>query len=420
MRLRIGLLAVIALSSAACDDTSTNADVTAPQLGRVGSTREVVVTHPDDSGPGSLRAALERANRDARIRSIRFSRGLPPVRLQSSLEYLGSQALEVQGRRGSIDASGAVDGLVVSGGGSLHLRDLVIENAHRDGVVMTVPASASETVSLELSGVTVRGSGEFGVHMDDQSSGSAATLRLIVSDSRILENGFAEGIDDKDGIRVDEGGPGHIVSFISRSIFSGNAADGIEYDERDAGDVSVVVSQSHFDDNGTQPQNTDDLEDGFDIDEAGDGSIVAHFLHVTASRNFDGGIDLDEEGAGDIVSGLYRVEAIGNREDNIKFSEDADVEETPEVGDGSGGIRFRMRNVVATDSGDNGIQLEEFGVGDVYGSIVRSRSADNADDGVNIDQQDEGTGAVWLRASTFEGNADKDVNIDNVELVVRD
>ncbi len=377
----------------------------------------VRVTTAADAGAGSFRAAISAANADASIRSIRFDKGIGSITITAPLVYTGSQPLVIDGRGATVDASGVGDAFTSSGGASLAFHDLTIRNAGQDGIFVPIPASATGEIAVELHGVTLEGHGEYGLHIDDQTHGSAASIRLTLIDSRILNTGFAPGIDDRDGIRVDEGGDGGIIARIERSTITGNAADGIEFDETGDGDVRVVVRHSTFDANGTQPQLPSDLEDGFDIDEAGAGSIVADFLHVSTSRNLDGGIDLDEEGAGDIVVWLNKVIAIDNLDDNIKASEDADAEGTPDPADGLGGILFRLQNVTSTGSSDNGIQLEEFGNGDVNGEIVRSVSSDNGDDGVNIDQQDAGGGTVRLQASRFEGNADQNVNIDGVAVV---
>lgn len=408
------LTAILALG--ACSDQIMTPDVTLDPLFAKTPPSQVAVSSDADGGAGSFREAVEAANADASITSIRFATGVGTVALAATVTYTGSQGLAIDGRGAVIDASAVSDALVATGGASLSLQDITIQDAMDDGVVVDVPPSASGTVSVELRGVTLSGHGAFGLHIDDQTNDSPASISLTVVQSRILDNGFSPTITDKDGIRVDEGGPGDIVSLIDRSVFTGNAADGIEYDEAEAGDVRVVVRNSQFDFNGTQPQDPSDLEDGFDIDEAGDGSVYADFLNVSTSGNDDGGIDLDEEGAGDIVMWLNQVVATDNIDDNIKASEDADVEDTPDV-DGSGGIEFRMQNVVSTGSGDNGIQLEEFGIGDVNGEIVNTTSSDNADDGVNIDQADEGSGTVRLQASTFENNADDDINIDHVTLI---
>jgi hypothetical protein len=411
----LGLAGVAALGACA-DQTSSPVDLS-PSFAS-GPFWEAAVTSDSDAGPGSFRSAVQAANADPAITSIRFAQGVGTVVLAGTVTYSGSQPLSIDGRGATVDASAVGDAFVATGGASLSFSDLAIVNAGGDGIHAAIPGTATGTVEVVLRGVTIQGAGEFGLHVDDQTNNSLASVSLSVLDSRILDNGFEPTISDKDGIRVDEGGPGDIVSRVERSTFTGNAADGIEYDEKGDGDVRVTVKNSVFDNNGTQPQDPSDLEDGFDIDEADEGSLYADFLNVSASGNDDGGIDLDEAGPGSIVSWMNQVECLDNQDDNIKLTEDGDVDDgDTEPEDSQGGIEFRFQNVLSLRSGDNGIQLEEFGNGDVNGTLVNSESSDNGDDGVNIEQADEGGGAVRLQTSVFKGNADKNQNIKGVTVL---
>lgn len=408
-----------ALALGACSDADTTLpfEPEAPSLAKGGQSGAWVTT-PADAGAGSFRAAVEAANADAGITRIRFHRSLDVVALAAPVVYTGSQDLTIDGRGTVLDGSAVEDAFVATGGASLSFRNLTVRNAGGDGIFVAVPGSAHGTLSVSLRDVTLVANGEFGLHVDDQTGGSAASIRFSMVGTHLLDNGFDPDIDDKDGIRIDEGGPGDIRALIRRSVVTGNAGDGIELDETDDGDVRVIIRRTAFDENGSQPQLPSDLEDGFDIDEAGSGSIRATFLHVTANHNFDEGIDLDEAGPGDIVSFMNQVEAVGNTDENIKLSEDTDVDDgltAPE--DGSGGLEFRFLDVTANGSTDDGAQLEEFGNGDVNGVVVRSTFSDNGDDGLEVEQGDAGGGLVRLQRVTTENNADDGVNIDGVEVV---
>jgi hypothetical protein len=129
-------------------------------------------------------------------------------------------------------------------------------------------------------------------------------------------------------------------------------------------DGSQVVHDLGPDVEDQGPQFTEHLEDGFDIDEAGDGSVILAMSRTSISGNFDEGLDLDEEGDGDIDVTLEDVQANGNADDNIKFSEDADQEDVPVLGADSGGIMVDFDRVRASGALDgDGINLEEFGEG---------------------------------------------------------
>ena len=83
---------------------------------------------------------------------------------------------------------------------------------------------------------------------------------------------------------------------------------------------------SDDDDNGTQPQLTDDPEDGLDVDELGDGSVRVRLVDVTALDNRDAGIDLDEADDGDLVVTRTRTTASGRASDGFSFAESGDGE----------------------------------------------------------------------------------------------
>jgi hypothetical protein len=83
------------------------------------------VTNRADAGPGSFPAAVEAANADAAITSIRFKRDLGKIKLQSTVTYTGAQALTIDGK-GSGIASAApqtFDLFIAEGGGDLTLKD---------------------------------------------------------------------------------------------------------------------------------------------------------------------------------------------------------------------------------------------------------------------------------------------------------
>lgn len=407
-----------AVALGACSDQSTLPfEPEEPSLAKHGAAAGMVTTDADD-GAGSFRAAVEAANADEGITRIRFARRVGTVVLENTVTYTGSQDLVIDGRGVVLDAGAVEDAFVSTGGASLSFRNLTIRDAGGDGIFVPVPGSASGTVAVSFRNVTLLGNGEFGLHVDDQSIGSPASVRFSMVGSHIVDNGFDPTIDDKDGVRVDEGGAGDVRSLIRRSVVTGNAGDGIEFDERGEGDVRVIIRRTAFDENGSQPQLPSDLEDGFDIDEADAGDIRVSLFRVTANDNFDEGIDLDEAGAGDIVAVLRQVESTGNTDENIKFSEDTDVDDgftAPE--DGAGGISFRFLHVVANASTDDGAQLEEFGNGDVNGRVVQSEFSDNGDDGLEVEQLDAGGGLVRLQKVTTVGNADDGLNIDGVEVV---
>jgi hypothetical protein len=275
--------------------------------------------------------------------------------------------------------------------------------------------------------------------------GSGAGIDLQLTNVTVDQAGT--GKFDADGLRVDERGAGSITAWITNSTFVGVGADGIELDEGQEGDVSVFMTGSVFDGNGNYcqpdllrpflpeqdegefeegqampadiPQRPTgsaddtcleyvvdlyddgsvaefeiaiDLDDAFDIDEAGPGSIEAFVTNTQILNSFDEGLDFDEEGAGDIRVTLVGTSAIGNTDDGYKHSEE-----------GEGGVHAVIVNASANENGGVGFVFEEEDGGDVMVTSLRVATSGNDDGelGLEVIQDDDGTGALMITASDF-------------------
>jgi hypothetical protein len=409
---------LLAVAAAACSDGSddpTGVDLGVASAAKAGAAR---VMNDSDAGPGSFREAVDMANSDPSVTVIQFANGIGTIELATSVIYTGTQPLRIDGRGAVIDGPDNGDGFAANGGGDLTLRRLTFRNAYGNGVFVEVPAAANGMLKVSLEDVTLETNGLHGLHIDDQvddindtGSDSDAGVHLSMASSIVAGNGLRPDISDYDGVRVDEGGVGDLVVTVHKSSYWGNYGDGLEVDERGDGDVHADVRHSDFDDNGDQPQNPDDLEDGFDIDEGEAGSIYARLVHVTAKDNEDEGIDFDEEGTGDIRTTMNQVTATENKDENIQFTEDEE-----ELAGGS--IYARFNNVTANASRDgDGIKLEEFAAGDLTLQVVNSAVNYNADDGFQLEQGLPGDGSARLQRVAIEGNADDAINHDNVDVV---
>ena len=98
----------------------------------------LTVSSKNDSGPNSLRAAIEAANGNSDIDRIVFRGGKMAVALDTAVVYSGPQALTIDGKGASITAVGDLKLLVANGGGVLHLKILAFKEAGRSGVVVSV------------------------------------------------------------------------------------------------------------------------------------------------------------------------------------------------------------------------------------------------------------------------------------------
>ncbi len=371
-----------------------------------------------------LREALDAASRSHRPTVIRLKRGTT-IELGATVTHTGSAPLVIDGRGGTIVGPTEGDGLAFVGGADLTFRNLPARGDGGNGIYVEVPAARTGTVRVEANDLTARDNGFAGLWVDDQVYDSPASISARLVRSTFTGNntaGIGEALDydqivalaDKDGLRVNEGGPGDLHVFIAHSAFFENQADGVEVDETGPGSVYSQVVSSRFDDNGDQLQFPDevppgfpddpseyekDLEDGFDIDENDEGGVWARFRNVTANGNEDEGIDLDETFDGSIEMVGSHVVANDNFGAGIQLTESED-----EPGS-DGHVIVRLLNVEANDSRDSrGIRLEEFQAGDVLGRIVRGTFHDNDSDGVRIEEYGDGRIDFHFNASAFTGN----------------
>ena len=364
----------------------------------------VAVTSGADDGPGTLRAALERASTDPTVGAIRVAPNIRTIRLDGSLVYSGPQDLRIDGGavvRPVDGAEGDFDLLAATGGGGLTLSRLTFRGGS-DGVVVTLPAGATGTVDVTLRNVSVVDNDLFGLHVDDKANGSNATVRLTVLNSRVVGNG--EGASDKDGIRVDEGGAGDIVATIINSRLNDNGAEGVELDEEGAGGVRLSASASTFNDNGFL--DPEDFDDGIDVDEADAGDVHVSLFASQVNGNFDEGVDLNESGEGSLRLAAFALRANDNTDEGIAL-EELDV----------GNLLATLTATETRDNGADGVLAEEGGAGDLRVSVLASRVTGNDGFGVRVVQEEPGTGILILHATRGTENAEGPSSAEGARIV---
>ncbi len=352
----------------------------------VGVDGSVKVTNNADAGAGSFRAAIEEANNDVSVTSIKFDKGLGVIVLSEPVTYTGSQALDINGSLNEISGvslAAGDDALVADGGGDLTVRRLTVRNAPGVGIKVLVPSTETGIVAVTFQDVVVRDNGLHGALINDQSGylideesdspdGSDASLRVRISGSTFEDNGFTR--IDQDGLRVNEGGIGGIDAVIVHTKVLGNGGDGIELDERGDGSAVFTVEHSQLNRNGAFT--AADYDDGIDVDEAGDGDIDARFNQVIVNDNYEQGVDLNENQAGDLRVFMNKVEASGNSQEGIEFEEDDDAPR------GGGDIIALLQSVTTLRNGgsggaDAGLKIREKGEGNVFAQIIKPVSSDN-------------------------------------------
>ncbi len=280
-----------------------------------------------------------------------------------------------------------------------------------------------------------------------EGSGSPASVSVRLSDVEIANAG--QGRFDGDGLRVDERSEGDIVFHAHHSKFTHMGADGIELDEGEAGSVIATAVDTAFNENGTYcdpkllekllpqkakgkfedgemaeadvPANVTgspddscferevklydsgsvkkyeiaiDLDDGFDIDEAGEGDLIAVLSDVEVKDNHDEGIDFDEADAGKVSFSFRDGEAEGQTDDGVKISEE-----------GAGGVTALVHEVSSKKNGGKGLVFEQADEGDIDVVAVKVETEGNDDGdktGIEVIQDGDGKGMLTVRDSDIE------------------
>ena len=415
---RVASLVLSAVTLAACSDTtpvSADGDIS---LSRGQSGRTVYVSNNRDAGTGSLRAAAALANANPAITNIEFRENLRTIALQSPVVFTGPQALTIEGEEATIDAAATGDdGLRVTGGGNLRIEELTVKNAAGEGIDVEVPATATGTVKVALIELTIADNKGHGVKVNDQvdqsapdgvqppSAGSDASVEVSVVETRFLRNGFS--VSDRDGLRVNEGGLGDLTFSMSKSRSEGNAADGIELDERGVGDVKFTVTRSDVIGNGSF--DPEDLDDGFDIDEYDEGSLIGTVTRTKANDNFEEGFDFNENNAGDFRVDMTTVEASGNREEGIDFEEDDDFA-------GGGDLVTTLVSVKANrngaDGGDAGLKIREKGIGNLTATVNGVETSANVIGGISVREDAVGNLVANITNAQSVGNTGNGIDFD--------
>ena len=383
---------------------------------------KVFVTNGLDAGPGSFRAAIDLANSNPLITRIQFKPDVGCVFLSNTIYYTGTQDLTIDGNRSYIEAENAGgDAFVANGGGDLEIRFLTIKNAPGEGIEVQVPPGATGTQRVRLFNVVVAGNLGHGVLINDQTdpstpepplradeTGSAASLDVVLEKSLLYANGYSES--DRDGLRVNEGGDGDLTITVKFSLAELNGADGIEVDERGNGDVILDMFESQLVSNGSL--DPEDLDDGFDIDESGPGSIVGLVAHSDAIDNYEEGFDFNENDLGDLRVDMTRVRANGNGEEGIDLEEDDDFA-------GGGDLVTTMSFITANGNfaGDGGLKIREKGDGNLLvdaNEIETNDNNDGGDDlsGTSIREDAAGSLQVLLDKVESRGNSAHGIDLD--------
>ncbi len=389
------------------------------------------VNNGDDSGAGSLRAALS-----SQAEVIIIDATVDTIKINDTLVYNATKPLMIIGSGQTVfgqDSSNTL--LEISRGADLNISNLnftvdeefsVNNQGGGKGIFINVPAQREGMINMSLHNVNVSNVGQHGVHVLDcdaidcgaggGGAGDGSDASIYVKLTNVTVDNVGNGHFDSDGVRIDDRGEGDIIFNAVNSRFINIGADGVELDEGDAGDVIINVRNSVFEANGAYCDGVDvnnpsdascvedddgelvlDLDDGFDIDEAGEGSIIGRIKNSRIKHNLDEGLDFDEENDGGINISLVKVHASKNGDEGIKVSEED-----------SGDVTVNMRAVKTVKNNDDGIQLEQDHDGDINVKVYASISRMNKKNGLKVNQDGTGGGSLKVRGSKID-SIDSDV-----------
>ena len=159
---------------------------------------------------------------------------------------------------------------------------------------------------------------------------------------------------------------------------------------------------------------TDDLDDGFDVDELDAGSILGQVVLATVNDNFEEGLDFNENHAGDLRVNLLLVDASGNREEGIDYEEDDDFAGGGNLVTAMAGIRANGNGV---DGGDAGIKIREKGEGDLRADVNGVETNDNVspdsgDDMRGLQVREDAAGSLVASVTNVQALRNEEHGID--------
>lgn len=423
-----------------------------------------VVTNANDSGPGSLRTAL-----DAGVSPITIPRWVGDIELSEPLVWDSTTKLVIRGSGQALtdlepsgDTVDDFDLLVISNGADTSISNLslrgsggfdIANKGGSSGIKLVVPPGATGTVAVDLNRVSISDVGLHGVHIDDLTNATEASIELTVGRVRVVNAGI--GGFDQDGIRVDERGGGDLVFRSTRSVFEAVGADGVELDEGGSGDVVARVHDTDFNANGNycsfrfaeddleaagitllddfeelaiiidpadeqavrdlfndneeeclefveddgEMEVAIDIDDALDIDEAEAGSIVSTVVRGSLVANEDEGLDYDESGPGNVVGSIERTMAADNTDEAVKYTEL----------DG-GSVKA---TVTRFDGPGQDVEFEEAGAGDLDAILVRSTIDD-----LSLVEEDAGSLDSDVERTFVDGIEGEETSSGNLGLLI--
>lgn len=406
---------------------------------------EAYVYNGNDTGMGSLRAALDSGAREIFIETD------DDILITTSLVYSGLAPLEIYGSGQTVSTMENIDILVVSNGANLTVNNLSfagpggwsIQNRGDQGgetagkgIFVDIRDDQTNGVNINLSNVTVSGVANHGIHVSDCNladacgsggggAGEGSGASIIFNIHSVTVSDVGNGKFDADGIRVDERGAGSILFTSTNSTFTSVGADGVELDEGQEGGIGTRIANNTFSLNGNycdpaimeaflpEPDEAE-FEDGTTTEDdippavtgSPDDSCIEREVDLYDSGfveayefglDLDDGIDLDEAGPGDIRMVMSNSTVVDNLDEGVDIDEE-----------GEGSISIALSDTVANGNTDDGFKFSEEDGGSVIGKATGNNTMGNGGKGSVYEEEGDGDLTMIVERSMSSMNDDED------------
>jgi hypothetical protein len=214
----------------------------------------------------------------------------------------------------------------------------------------------------------------------------------------------AEGVQalSLDGVTVRGSGlHGVLMNDQATPDLSPNPEDGDVTDPADAqggsaASLEVRITASTFEDNGNAALDYDGLR----LNEGGMGGIEVTVLGSRFEGNGADGVEFDERGPGSVAFTVQQTVITGNGfYDLATAPEDRDLDDGIDVDEwGEGDIIGRMVQVSANDNAEEGIDLNENEAGDLRIEMHQVEASGNPEEGIDLEEDDDVIGGGHLVA----------------------
>jgi hypothetical protein len=250
---------------------------------------------------------------------------------------------------------------------TIHGADLVIDGA---GLGSGEPAFlANGGADLTVTQLTVRNAPGYGLQVEvpsDADGVQSLTLdRVTVRDNGlhgVLMNDQAtpdtDPADENDPASVQEGSDASLLVRVTGSVFEGNGNSALDYD-------------------------------GLRLNEGGMGGIEVTVLGSRFADNGADGIEFDERGPGTVAFTVQQTVITGN------------------------GFYDQTLGDL-----DDGIDVDEWGEGDIVGRMVQVWANDNAEEGVDLNENEAGNLRIEMHQVEASGNPEEGIDLEEDDDVV--